>query len=379
MLASLESDRTFVADKAAQILELENQIAVLERSIDALRVAQKPAQDRLDSYKYPVLTLPNEIISEIFQHHVPTYPEPPDFFEDSSPTKLTQICRKWRQIALATPALWRAFNLRCISSEAASELPPLWLERSGFLPLSIHGTDADDLFPAFSASIPHCARWEHLDLALNHPSNLKAITAAMPLLRTLSLFINLERLSPPHPFQYAPLLHSVVFNCQTPCVILPWSQLTSLTLRCMYAEEIPPILRQTSNLVHCTLLVWGEDFFGSGPDYDITLSCLKTLIFEPSVIDTSVVLFQHLVTPALVCLELRESFLFSEGLGAAIAPHGGVVGSLEAFISKSGCQLCELRITKASVPQEIYRSAFPSIPVINCFKAAVPNSVAVFA
>ncbi|KAK6977987.1 F-box domain-containing protein [Favolaschia claudopus] len=357
MLLSLEADRAIVAEKDAQISELEAQIAVLKESISVLRAAKKLAEDRLNSHKYPVLTLPNEIISEIFQHHVPTYPEPPEFFEDSSPTKLTQICRRWREIALATPALWCAMDLRQISSEAGNEMPPLWLERSGCLPLSIHGTDAEGLFPAFSACIPHCARWEHLDLALDHPSNLKAITAAMPLLRTLSLFISLERLSPPHQFQHAPLLHSVVLDCQTPCVILPWSQLTSLTLRCMFAREIPPILRQTSNLVHCTLLVWGEDFFGSGPDYDITLSCLKTLVFEPDT-DISVVLFQHLVTPALVCLELPEPFL-------VIASPGRVVESLEAFISKSGCRLRELQITHASVSQEIYRSAFPSISVIN--------------
>ncbi|KAK7014329.1 F-box domain-containing protein [Favolaschia claudopus] len=353
MLPSLEADRAI-------------------ESISVLRAAKKPAEDRLHSHKYPVLTLPNEITSEIFQHYLPTYPEPPEFFEDPSPTTLTQICRQWRELALATPALWRAMDLRQISS---SELAHLWLERSGCLPLSIRGTDAKGLFHTFSASIPHCARWEYLHLALDTSSNLKAIDAAMPLLRTLSLVINRRgrSASSPHRFQDVPLLRSVVLDCHSPTadVVLPWSQLTSLALRCNYSREIPSILRQMSNLVHCTLSMW--DRYGNGPDSDLPLLRLETLVFKDDN-ETDVAVFKHLVTPALVCLELRESFLCFKGFGAAIAPHGGVVESLGAFISKSGCQLRELRITKASVPQEIYRSAFPSISTINCFNTAVPNS-----
>jgi hypothetical protein len=56
MLAGLEAYRTRVADIEAQIL-------YLERSLSALRIETALAQERLDAYKYPVLTLPNEIIS----------------------------------------------------------------------------------------------------------------------------------------------------------------------------------------------------------------------------------------------------------------------------------------------------------------------------
>ncbi|KAJ6560151.1 hypothetical protein B0H19DRAFT_945240, partial [Mycena capillaripes] len=65
-------------------------------------------QERLNSFKYPVLTLPAEIISEIFVHFLPIYPSCPPLTGFLSPTLLTQICRKWRHIALTTPALWRA-------------------------------------------------------------------------------------------------------------------------------------------------------------------------------------------------------------------------------------------------------------------------------
>jgi hypothetical protein len=42
------------------------------------------------------LTLPNEIVSEIFVHFVPPYPESPAFTGILSPATLSQICRQWR-------------------------------------------------------------------------------------------------------------------------------------------------------------------------------------------------------------------------------------------------------------------------------------------
>ncbi|KAJ7235301.1 hypothetical protein B0H12DRAFT_149278 [Mycena haematopus] len=61
MLTGLEADRARVAAINAQMADLEN-------SLSALRLEQVQVQSRLDSYKYPVLTLPNEITSEIFIH-----------------------------------------------------------------------------------------------------------------------------------------------------------------------------------------------------------------------------------------------------------------------------------------------------------------------
>ncbi|KAJ6504124.1 hypothetical protein C8R47DRAFT_177927 [Mycena vitilis] len=61
-------------------------------------------------------TLPNEITSEIFLHFLPVYPRCPPLTGNLSPTCLTHICRRWREIALTTPALWRAMPF-CIDAE----------------------------------------------------------------------------------------------------------------------------------------------------------------------------------------------------------------------------------------------------------------------
>ncbi|KAJ6541439.1 hypothetical protein B0H19DRAFT_1077284 [Mycena capillaripes] len=66
MLANLETDRARAAALEAQILDLEH-------ALSALRIEKAPVQERLDSYKYPVLTLPNGIVSEIFVHFLLAY------------------------------------------------------------------------------------------------------------------------------------------------------------------------------------------------------------------------------------------------------------------------------------------------------------------
>ncbi|KAJ6468668.1 hypothetical protein C8R47DRAFT_1223246 [Mycena vitilis] len=68
MLAELEADR-------ARVPELQMRILNLERTLAELRLEQSKAQERLDSYRYPILTVPTEIVSEIFMHLLPSYPD----------------------------------------------------------------------------------------------------------------------------------------------------------------------------------------------------------------------------------------------------------------------------------------------------------------
>ncbi|KAJ7871596.1 hypothetical protein B0H13DRAFT_1634204 [Mycena leptocephala] len=131
MLPALEADR-------ARVAYLEAQISHLERSLSALREERILAQERLDSYKYPVLTLPNEIVSEIFIHFLPTYPLFPPLTGLLSPTLLTRICRRWREIALGTPALWSAIRASYydgIPLKQKAHIFDIWLRRSRFCPL----------------------------------------------------------------------------------------------------------------------------------------------------------------------------------------------------------------------------------------------------
>ncbi|KAK6972031.1 F-box domain-containing protein [Favolaschia claudopus] len=370
MLECMAADRAFIAQKDAKILELEAQILALEGSIAELRIAKEPAQHRLDAFKYPVLTLPTEIIGEIFIRFLPPYPEPPPLTGILSPTCLTHICPAWRNIALSTPALWRAIHLDHAAvddwlqaKETVTSLLPLWLERSSPYPLSIRVFDYDASTPLFTPLFRHQARWEHFEATCNHAGMffMPALNSPMPLLRSLSLHFSTGNPAAVRSiFRDAPLLRTVSLDDGgSLSIALPWSQLTCLNLRCLYPEECLWIFRHASRLIHCTVDLWGgsqdsqeENEYAPG---DIVLPWLETFVIRPSS-DTDAGFLSHLVMPALLHLELPEVFLTWS--------KDDPTPYLKTFLSQSGCRLQELHIWYSSAPETVYRDAFPSIPLI---------------
>ncbi|KAJ7320799.1 hypothetical protein DFH08DRAFT_387418 [Mycena albidolilacea] len=224
MLNALAADRARIADLDAQIRDLE-------RSLSVLRSEKSAVQERLDSYKYPVLTLPNEIVCEIFVHFLPPYPICPPPTDPLSPILLTHICRGWREIALASPVLWRAIHI-----SGNDDLVSTFLSRSVLRPLSIHLNEwrqpFDDLAQDFLAPLlPHCARLEYLTLRLSACFGSPRIDAAMPLLQRIDLALDNHSESPLVVLRQAPLLRAAVLNDYAAAsTALPWAQLTSLTL-----------------------------------------------------------------------------------------------------------------------------------------------------
>ncbi|KAJ6577961.1 hypothetical protein B0H19DRAFT_1371005, partial [Mycena capillaripes] len=242
MLAGLEADRALIA-------EFEAHPSIPGRSLSTLHVEKLLAQERLDSYKYPILTLPTEIVSEIFIHFLPTYPLRPPLTGLLSPTLLTQICRRLREIALNTPALWRSIgsdnNGVAIDRKLLAIVFDTWLNSSRCCPLSLQ-FDAGDLpddtpgnAEVLQSILPHRARCEYLDLFIA-PSQLPMIESAMPLLRELSLMLT-DDSAGANVFvalHEVPLLCTVTLNnSNTSMIILTWAQLTSITLLYVYPQE----------------------------------------------------------------------------------------------------------------------------------------------
>ncbi|KAJ7866337.1 hypothetical protein B0H13DRAFT_2670765 [Mycena leptocephala] len=344
MLPGLEADRVRVADPPAQISHLERSLS------SALREGKILAQERLDSYKYPVLTLPNEIVSEIFMHFLPNHRFPPltGLF---SPTLLTHICRRWREIALSTPALWSAIGASYddgIPLKQKAHIFDIWLKSSQFRPLSLQiiGTDVAKILGVL---VPHRARWEHLELECSSLSHLPVVVEGpMPLLRHLHLELDSFPALAVRAFREVPLLRTVVLNDGAALsIILPWAQLTSLTLLSVYPREYVPVLHKTLNLVHCELEVCidGDD---DQPGPDITLPYLESLNLGSPVTG----FLEAFIVPALRSLRIPEEFL-----------GPSPIDSLTGFISKSGCKLEEVQFTGLrSLNEQSYRKAFPSIP-----------------
>ncbi|KAJ7872297.1 hypothetical protein B0H14DRAFT_2722174 [Mycena olivaceomarginata] len=211
-----------------------------------------------------------------------------------------------------------------------------------------------------AAAVPYCARWEYLTLHLSPhvpKTDYPRIDGPMPLLQHLNLWLTRGSSSPIVALPSgAPLLRTAVLDDHAAAkVILPWMQLTSLTLTVIYLHECVPVLQKTSNLVDCVLeLVDSDDVVGNGA---VTLPSLVTLTIKEldpaTAVPRPINYLQAFVLPALGSLEIPERFL-----------GRNPIDSLTLFISKSGCKLRCVDIMDPNLVLETsYRTAFPSIQV----------------
>ncbi|KAK7018565.1 F-box domain-containing protein [Favolaschia claudopus] len=345
MLSALAADRTSLA-------ALKSQIANLEQSLALLHLEASQVKRRLDAYSYPVLTLPDEIVSEIFIHFLPPYPACPPLAGLDAPVLLTHICRRWRAIAIATPQLWQAVSFSGVGSTIFNP-NNIWLTgRSGCCPLSIRMLKKECSFYGlerlFAAILPYHAQWEYLRLQFeSHWMNsLPAIEDELPRLRHLDLevfnhiFWNFEL---PH----APLLSSAVLNViAAHSVVLPWTQLTFLCLHRITLDNCETILRKVPNLVECYLDLFVDDFdFTIQPR--ITLPRLQSLRLNGDGGMNGCL--DAFTLPALTALDVCEWLIELEP-----------VDDITSLLSRSACTLRHLCIMGAT-HDDTYRTAFSFI------------------
>ncbi|KAJ7190114.1 hypothetical protein GGX14DRAFT_408303 [Mycena pura] len=120
------------------IEEVRRAILQQETLLSELRSKQQELEQRLGLVVYPVLTLPNEIVSHIFVHCLPTghddrvRPAP-----EQAPLLLAQICHHWRVIALDTCELWSSVDLADRTHTEVQSLLESWFSRGKEHPLSL--------------------------------------------------------------------------------------------------------------------------------------------------------------------------------------------------------------------------------------------------
>ncbi|KAJ7929564.1 hypothetical protein B0H13DRAFT_1564838, partial [Mycena leptocephala] len=87
----------------------------------------------------PILSVPPEITGIIFIHCLPSNPLPfrewaPWPSPHEAPLLLAQICRRWREICLDTPELWKSI---AFGDTKSVELQKRWLSRARNQPLTL--------------------------------------------------------------------------------------------------------------------------------------------------------------------------------------------------------------------------------------------------
>ncbi|KAJ7073684.1 hypothetical protein C8F01DRAFT_1360507 [Mycena amicta] len=339
----------------------ETRLARVEDEIAKLQIEQIELHDQeFIRASTPLSKLPNEMIVEILTHYLPAYPNCAPQKGPGSPIHLMLVCRQWRDIVVGTPTFWRALHFeedwpffepqQPSAVEEEAERVHTWLSRSRnclLSPSPLIVIDWSMSKSGRSGKVTSILSW------------------AIPHLRELAIRLHEEGIDGRMLFDNAPALRKVVIAGSDVLGLedseenlLPWHQISSLTLASNWLSEVTRVLNRIplGGLVHCRIMgssvTPGEETMKAFPQ-------LRTLVLEssglPAYVGESQGYLDTFTTPALQRLEIPECFLWEDP-----------VDTLERFIARSECKLQELRITGSLVfaNEEQYRQAFPFIPAL---------------
>ncbi|KAJ7291992.1 hypothetical protein C8J57DRAFT_1705355 [Mycena rebaudengoi] len=264
----------------------------------------------------PISTLPSELICEIFSWTLlekNDLPVPTSAKLKGSPWILGHICRQWRALALAYPALWSSITVlvrESTSRVCAIPILKAQLRRSGdsLLDVVIIG---DGSYTPGNFWAQYLAQFETV--------SLKELDVGQ---------LCFHGANPSDTFLNAPSLSKVVLTSSywTPNFILPWAQLTE------YTASFTPLdhfghLGAVPNLVNCEITVQTHhryprrlhDYPQSGQT--VTLHALRRLVVNDDKF------LDCLVTPAL-----EELYLI------------GACDAVQPFLDRSSCVLTRLTL-----------------------------------
>ncbi|KAF7294264.1 F-box domain-containing protein [Mycena chlorophos] len=259
--------------------DLARQIAAVSASEDALRVLELRLEE---TSTFPVDTLPAELLAEIFLHVLPTKMTIDDLHLGLRwgpvPLILSQICRRWREVALGVPRLWVDVALCIVDNCGQRNHNALSRAAVSAQRLELHATRAGGrlLRLALGCSKPHLwsdgepnvdvipfmeilrrysTQVEEISLELGRREMEQLRQAAFELnflnLRSVSLSLDTSWLGDGRfgMFSDAPALRAVDLGAVNPqCLDLPWEQVTELVAESCTPDVCCTALRRASNL-----------------------------------------------------------------------------------------------------------------------------------
>ncbi|KAJ7301661.1 hypothetical protein DFH08DRAFT_906622 [Mycena albidolilacea] len=244
------------------ISDTDTHLARLQGAMDKLLRHRAELVDFVKSHRAvisPLRRLPSEILLEIFEHcrldHLT--------FLTAGPHRnmlwiISQVCSRWRTVALNSPMLWRRFVLRDwlsnIHHHDLMRLSAMQLARARCVPLSLDLTFDDLVVDTLALFLAVSAQWEDVELILcprgfRHFFNHSGTFAALKRL-TMSSW---NPLPDTHDVDwresFTALEHLTLklFNEPFPRrLLLPWAQLRTCALKNVDSFEVLWIASQLS-------------------------------------------------------------------------------------------------------------------------------------
>ncbi|KAF7346683.1 F-box domain-containing protein [Mycena sanguinolenta] len=237
-----------------RLSDVDAQISHHESILQELKQQRSAILSELNLVTYPILTLPPEITAEIFKWCIDTGMR---LRLSVAPLLLTRICRDWRALAFSTPALWDTISEIELGvhpgEEAAIER---WFSRAGTRPLSLEIDCPESLGSACLESVilQHASQLQCLTLMTN-PKVLRDFTTvqSFPILHNLMVACSDGDDNESHIQLFgihgAPALRHLSLDNMLPSMtIMPWAQLTKLTLSALPLWECLNALRWATSL-----------------------------------------------------------------------------------------------------------------------------------
>ncbi|KAJ7732263.1 hypothetical protein B0H14DRAFT_2997790 [Mycena olivaceomarginata] len=250
-------------DRLAQV---EAQISHLQAHIDVLGRERAELQKNLETIVYPILTIPDEVSSQIFLLCLPAdgrvRPSP-----RSAPLCLAQICSHFRRISLSTHGLWHSlvidawrFRSDTAMDSAVAELFRPWFTRAGLSSLRLtlqHATSLASSLLHFIVEFSPQLHILELDTTMAEFYRLLQMLGPLPMLRKLSLSHSPHSydLLPHIPFRNPPELTELcVFGgiClrDSSLATIPGARLERLEITRISCDEFRRILQEYPLLRH---------------------------------------------------------------------------------------------------------------------------------
>lgn len=297
--------------------------------------------------------LPIELLVHIFQLCIPTnlklvYIKPA---LTEAPLLLCWICSQWRDIAMGTPQLWNCLSLHTPQDKDITLLEEItnhWFQRAGTTPLSLkidtidshklphdsnyyENPQVNELFHLVLLP-PHVRQIRELILSFRHFAEVPALfsqdvdhfqNTQMPTplhyerLEILHIYLHEwpEDGYPDLMFQPAPSLRKVDLYHVTPPgslnILLPWSQLTVLTIGDVGEQALMSLLAQCTNLEEGRFTLYEaslDDRAEVSPIVDVVLANLVKLSLELDGVATPD-FFHGFQLPALTQFYMDQSYL----------------------------------------------------------------------
>ncbi|KAK7000993.1 hypothetical protein R3P38DRAFT_3050713 [Favolaschia claudopus] len=259
----------------ARLAALDTQILQQRRVLDELEQSRSDVErELLAAATYDVLTLPVEITTEIFLVCHATGPclciPRGKYHGMPAPLVLSAVCRGWRTIAHATPALWDSFRVDfhkfTSNTEAANILIDSWLVRAQPHPLSLE-LQCLEVQGSFASVKALTHRWSQQIRSLTlvilaDVHELGFDLAAFPILESVMLCCATS-ISPSTSvgvFQNAPLLHDIQLGWS----LYPrqfefdweWKRTTTIRFDCSWHGLPPPLISISVEMNEACLDQW---------------------------------------------------------------------------------------------------------------------------